>query len=276
MAGRHWIMTRPSFDLAAHCAAWMATYCKEQKRKGFVIGVSGGVDSAVASTLAAMTGLPTMCITMPIEQARPEIQRARAHLAWLARKFPNVEIHEMDLGQEFDGLARTFRAHVPRGRVQLALVNTKSRLRLAAMYFCATTLDRLVVGTGNKVEHSGVGFFAKYGDGGMDLCPLQDLRKSEVVALGRKLGISRAILRAAPTDGLWPDGRTDEDQIGASYPELEWAMDLRENEVDSRGLKLTARQREVLRIYDKRHADNQHKIAAPPACPLPQGISWPS
>ncbi len=268
-------MAKKTFDLAEHCSGWMAKYCSEQKRKGFVIGVSGGVDSAVASTLAAMTGRPTLCITLPIHQAADELERARAHMAWLRRKFRNVEVQEMSLDAHFIGLARIFRTAAPRGKVPLALVNTKSRLRLAALYYCATVLDRLVVGTGNKVEYSGVGFFAKYGDGGMDLSPLQNVSKSEVWALGRKLGIDRRILEAPPTDGLWPDGRTDEEQIGASYPELEWAMDLRENQMDPGRQRLSARQRKVLRIYDKRHMDTRHKVEQSPACPVPQGTAWP-
>lgn len=261
--------------IADHITAWMRRYCVSQERKGFVVGISGGVDSAVASTLAAHTGLPVLALSLPIHQAPAEVQRAHAHLAWLRHHHPNVQAHELVLDAHFDQLATHFEAFGT-GDPALALVNTRSRLRLSTLYYYATLEERLVIGTGNKVEQRGVGFFAKYGDGGMDLSPLAELLKTEVYALADALGIERAILDAPPTDGLWPDGRTDLDQIGATYPELEWAMDLREHDVDTSGMDLSARQKEVLRIYDQRHADSRHKIGEAPKCPIPRGIRWTS
>jgi NAD+ synthase len=252
-------MALPPNELIAHITSWMRRYCEEQQMKGFVVGVSGGVDSAV-----------------PIHQHADELERATAHMAWLKKRYANVRTKEMQLDPLFDAMEREFRTHAGKGENDLAMVNTKSRLRLSAMYYCATVNGYLVVGTGNKVEQYGVGFFAKYGDGGMDLAPLGALLKTEVLALAYAMEIDQRIIDAPPTDGLWPDGRTDEEQIGASYPELEWAMDLREREVDTEAMKLTRRQRKVLRIYDQRHGDNQHKTFAPPVCPIPQGVDWPA
>ncbi|MGV3636471.1 MAG: NAD(+) synthase [Flavobacteriales bacterium] len=268
-------MDQDPLDTADHITAWMRGYCTQEKRIGFVLGVSGGVDSAVASTLAARTGLPVLALSLPIHQAASELQRARAHLAWLRQQYPNVQAHELTLDRHFDELAVHFGTLGRPGDASLALVNTKSRLRLSTLYFFATLEERLVVGTGNKVEQRGVGFFAKYGDGGMDLAPLAELTKSEVYALAHALGVARTILDAPPTDGLWPDGRTDFDQIGATYPELEWAMDLREHQVDTTSMDLNERQLEVLRIYDQRHADSRHKLGEAPTCHVPRGTNWP-
>lgn len=261
--------------IADHITAWMREYCVSQERSGFVVGISGGVDSAVASTLAARTGLPLLALSLPIHQAVAEVQRAHAHLAWLRQRHPQVQAQELVLDDHFDQLTSHFASFGHTGDPALALVNTKSRLRLATLYYFATLEERLVIGTGNKVEQRGVGFFAKYGDGGMDLSPLADLLKTEVYALGHALGIEQSILDAPPTDGLWPDGRTDLDQIGATYPELEWAMDLREHGMDTSVMDLSPRQREVLRIYDRRHADSRHKIGEAPKCSLPRGCAWP-
>ncbi len=268
-------MLHDPLSIADHITAWMQGYCVSQERKGFVVGISGGVDSAVASTLAARTGLPVLALSLPIHQAASELQRAHGHLAWLRQRHPHVQVHELVLDAHFDQLATHFNSIGRPGDPALALVNTKSRLRLGTLYYFATLEERLVIGTGNKVEQRGVGFFAKYGDGGMDLSPLADLLKTDVYALAHALGIDQAILDAPPTDGLWPDGRTDLDQIGATYPELEWAMDLREHGVDTRSMDLSPWQREVLRIYDQRHSDNRHKIGEPPKCPVPRGTSWP-
>lgn len=152
---------------------------------------------------------------------------------------------------------------------EMAEINTKSRIRLAALYYYAAARKYLVIGTGNRVEQRGIGFFAKFGDGGMDLAPLADLHKTEVYQLARALGIQQSIIDAAPTDGLWPDGRTDMDQLGATYTELEWAMDLREGGVITDALTLTERQKEVLRIYDGRHEENEHKRRPPLEAPIP-------
>lgn len=260
-------MLRDPLTTVEHITAWLRHYCVSHQRHGFVVGVSGGVDSAVASTIAARTGLPVLALSLPIHQHIDELQRARTHLGWLRQCHPNVHVHELALDNHFDDLAAHLAAPGRPGDPALALVNTKSRLRAAVLYYYATLEDRLVIGTGNRVEQRGVGFFAKYGDGGMDVSPLVHLLKTEVYALGHVLDVDRAILDAPPTDGLWPDGRTDEDQIGATYPELEWAMDLR-----ARGqvpADLTARQREVLAIFDRMHAANRHKMDPIPVCTIP-------
>jgi NAD+ synthase len=151
----------------------------------------------------------------------------------------------------------------------LALANTRSRLRMTSLYYFAALHRYLVAGTGNKVEDFGVGFYTKYGDGGVDLSPIADLMKTEVYAVAKELGIIDSIMQAKPTDGLWGDDRSDEDQIGASYPELEWAMDLRDRRVDVSTLALSERQQKVLSIYDRRHAANRHKMDPIPVCHIP-------
>ncbi len=156
--------------------------------------------------------------------------------------------------------------------IELSLANTRARLRMTTLYYFAGLLRFLVAGTGNKVEDLGVGFFTKYGDGGVDLSPIADLTKTEVYALARELDISDSILEAKPTDGLWGDERSDEDQIGATYPELEWAMDLREKGIDPNSITMTSRQREVLAIFDRMHAANKHKMMPIPICVIPAGL----
>jgi NAD+ synthase len=159
--------------------------------------------------------------------------------------------------------------------MHLALANTRARLRMATLYYFAGLHRHLVAGTGNKVEDFGVGFFTKYGDGGVDLSPIGDLTKTEVYEVGTALNVIDSIMTAVPTDGLWGDERTDTDQIGATYPELEWAMDLREKQLDPSSLELTARQREVLAIYDRMHAANRHKMAPIPVCSVPKELRGP-
>ena len=250
----------------------MRNYALEQNKDGFVVGVSGGLDSAVASSLAARTGLTVLCMQLPIHQAKDEDARARAHCTALCARYAHVRSVYTDLSSLFDTFAAAMGGGTSGDDVELARVNTKSRLRLAALYYHATAGNLLVIGTGNRVEQRGVGFFAKYGDGPMDMAPLTKLTKSQVHQLGEQLGVERAILKAPPTDGLWPDGRTDLDQIGATYPELEWAMDLREGQVDTEVLLLTERQKTVLEIYDRRHADNRHKRIDPPEGPIPASL----
>jgi len=251
-----------------HIAGWLRTYCEGNGQHGFVVGVSGGIDSAVTSTLCAMTGLPTLCVEMPIHQAHSQVQRARDHIAWLQERHPNVRMEVVQLTPVFDLLV----AALPRpddGPMDLSLANTRARLRMTVLYYFAGLLRFLVAGTGNKVEDFGVGFFTKYGDGGVDLSPIADLTKTEVYAVARELGIIRSIMDAPPTDGLWNDDRSDEDQIGASYPELEWAMAYREK---PGGGTLTDRQRVVLGIYDRMHAANRHKMDPIPVCIIPEQL----
>ena len=204
---------------------------------------------------------------MPIHQGADQVGRARRHIEFLKANFPAAGSVEVPLTDVFDGLIRVLPAVEDEDRRDMALVNTRARLRMTTLYYFAAYHGYLVLGTGNKVEDFGIGFFTKYGDGGVDLSPIADLNKSEVYALGRELGVIGEILDAPPTDGLWHDDRTDEDQIGASYPELEWAMAF---EGDEAGL--TARQAEVLAIYRRLHQANRHKMEPIPVCMIPDAL----
>lgn len=252
-----------------HIGQWLKKYCEHARQEGFVIGVSGGIDSAVTSALCAHTGLPTLCVEMPIHQAESHVTRALEHVSALQVRHTNVSLARLDLTPTFDTLERALPDSPDDSARQLALANTRARLRMTTLYYLAGINRRLVAGTGNKVEDFGVGFFTKYGDGGVDLSPIADLTKTEVYAVGRALGIVDSIMQAAPTDGLFGDSRTDEDQIGATYPELEWAMDLRERKVDISTIDLSAQQRRVLDIFDRRHAANRHKMVPIPVCIIP-------
>lgn len=260
-----------TIGIIEHITGWLRKYCEATGQKGFVVGVSGGIDSAVTSTLCARTGLPTLCVEMPIHQARNQVQRAQDHIQWLKERHPNVRMEVVQLTPVFDQLAAVLPAPEG-GPMELSLANTRARLRMTTLYYFAGLLRFLVAGTGNKVEDFGVGFFTKYGDGGVDLSPIADLTKTEVYAVARELGVIDSILQAPPTDGLWGDDRTDEDQIGASYPELEWAMDLRTRGVNVDALDLNARQREVLAIYDRANAANRHKMEPIPVCSIPKEL----
>jgi len=251
-----------------HITGWLGDYCRRAGAEGFVIGVSGGIDSAVSSTLAARTGLPLLVVEMPIHQSRDQVTRAREHIEFLKAEYEAVGSVEVELTEVFDRLIAALPDSPGDSRREMSLVNTRARLRMTTLYYFAALRGRLVVGTGNKVEDFGIGFFTKYGDGGVDLSPIADLVKTEVYALGRELGVNEAILTAPPTDGLWGDDRTDEDQIGASYPELEWAM-----EFDGDALALADnRQREVLAIYRRLNAANRHKMEPIPVCMIPDGL----
>ncbi|MBP8878614.1 MAG: NAD(+) synthase, partial [Flavobacteriales bacterium] len=216
-----------------HIVQWLRDYCESNRQNGFVVGVSGGIDSAVVSALCVRTGLPTLCVEMPIHQAASHVERTLEHIADLQKRHPNGSLERVDLTPTFDTLERALPGSSDEVTHQLALANTRARLRMTTLYYLAGIHRRLVVGTGNKVEDFGVGFFTKYGDGGVDLSPIADLTKTEVYEVARELRIIPSIIQAAPTDGLFGDSRTDEDQIGANYPELEWAMDLRERKVDT-------------------------------------------
>ncbi len=255
-----------------HITGWLKDYCENAKQKGFVVGVSGGIDSAVTSALCARTGLPVLCVEMPIHQAPSQVQRAQEHIAALRRTHRNVDMEVTQLTPVFDQLVAALPKHVDQGVMELALANTRARLRMTTLYYFAGLNGYLVAGTGNKVEDFGVGFFTKYGDGGVDLSPIADLMKTEVYAVARELGIIESIMQAKPTDGLWGDDRSDEDQIGASYPELEWAMDLRERGIDPSTFQLSERQSEVLSIFDRRKAANRHKMEPIPVCLIPASL----
>lgn len=248
-----------------YISSWMLKYNNKAKSKGFVIGISGGIDSAVTSTLAAETGKEILLVEMPIHQNKKEVKRAKEHIEFLKNKYSNVKSIEVDLSSIYE----TFKSTMPKCNLEtkeLSLVNTRARIRMTTLYYFAGLYNYLVAGTGNKIEDFGIGFFTKYGDGGVDLSPIADLMKSEVYALGRELGIVEAILNAAPTDGLWGDDKTDEDQIGASYNELEWAMQTIENNVPNNDF--TSRELQVLDIYKKRNLANRHKMNPIPVCKI--------
>ena len=252
----------------AHIVNWLKTYAENAKVNGFVIGISGGIDSAVTSTLCAQTGLKVLCVEMPIHQAQSHVTRGREHIEQLKNRFPNVTSIEADLTSVFE----TFKKAVPDDsdtcKLNLSLANTRARLRMTTLYYFAGLHSLLVAGTGNKVEDFGVGFYTKYGDGGVDLSPIADLMKSEVYLLGSYLKIPESILKASPTDGLFGDDRTDEDQLGASYDELEWAM--LENEAEKSANDFSGREKIVFDIYKRLNTINQHKMIAIPVCFIPK------
>lgn len=250
-----------------HIVSWMKAYVEQSHTKGFVVGVSGGIDSALTSTLAAKTGLPTLCLEMPIHQASSQVTRAREHIAQLEAKYPNVSSVETDLTPVFDQFVGSLPAVDNEEMRFLSLANARARLRMTTLYYFAGLHNYIVAGTGNKVEDFGVGFYTKYGDGGVDISPIADLMKTEVFSLASTLGVIEAIQQAKPTDGLWGDDRTDEDQIGASYPELEWAMEYDPAEKPEN--ELSDRERDVLAIYTRLNRANQHKMNPIPVCEIP-------
>ena len=253
-----------------HIVNWLRDYASNAKVNGFVVGISGGIDSAVTSTLAAKTGLPTLCLEMPIHQAQSHVNRAQEHIAQLKSRFENVSDARVDLTPVFEEFKSEVAQQGDSKTLDLALANTRARLRMTTLYYYAGLLGRLVVGTGNKVEDFGVGFYTKYGDGGVDLSPIADLMKSEVYSIGRVLKVPDSILVAPPSDGLFGDARSDEQQLGASYDELEWAMQMVETgkKVDD----FNGRQREVLKIYKHLNAANQHKMIPIPVCYIPDEL----
>lgn len=249
-----------------HISNWLKEYCEKAGMKGFVVGISGGIDSAVTSTLCAETGLDVICLNMPIHQNESQETRGVDHIEWLKSKYSNVNRIDMELTSIFDNFIEALPKHDSTESQEMALVNTRARMRMTALYYFAQLKGMLVAGTGNKVEDFGIGFFTKYGDGGVDLSPIADLYKTEVFELGKTLGVSEEILQAPPTDGLWNDDRTDEDQIGATYAELEWAMEYKE------GFELNSRQKEVLDIYRRLNRINQHKMQPIPVCKIPVNL----
>ena len=244
--------------LAGEISDWIREYADRNSIQKLVVGVSGGIDSAVTSTLSAMTGLDTIVLNMPIHQDRSQYELSNLHISWLESNWENVEGRLVDLTATFDKFNDDMQGN---GISDLALANSRARIRMATLYAIAGSTGGIVVGTGNKVEDFGVGFFTKYGDGGVDISPIAGLYKSEVYALGAQLGVLKEIRDAIPTDGLWGDGRTDEEQMGASYAELEWAMSHADGELVE---GLSERQREVLEIYERLHRENSHKMSPIP------------
>jgi NAD+ synthase len=235
-------------ELKKRIVKWLGDYVVDHNIKSFVVGVSGGIDSAVVSTLCAETGLKTYVLSMPLNQISSQDDLSNLHRKTLEDRYPNVTGLKIDLSSTYNQFITASRFWLGEDMVSnnLALANTKSRIRMVTLYQVAGSVGGIVVGTGNKVEDYGVGFYTKYGDGGVDIAPIADLYKTEVWELGKHLGVDQRIIDAQPTDGLWEDGRTDENQIGASYAELEDAM---ENGTGS-----------AVEILAKFNSQNKHKM----------------
>jgi NAD+ synthase len=250
-----------------HIVNWLKDYATNAGMKGFVVGVSGGIDSGLTSTLCAMTGFPTLCVEMPIHQAQSQVTRAQEHIAQLKERFSHVSSVEVELTNFFE----TFKNAVPETdqteRLNLSLANARARMRMTTLYYFAGLKGYLVAGTGNKVEDFGVGFYTKYGDGGVDLSPIADLMKSEVYDLAAFVKVPASIQKAPPTDGLWGDDRTDEDQIGATYDQLEWAM--YEDDKGKTDSDFEGEQQRVFKLYKRLNKINQHKMTPIPVCEIP-------
>ena len=232
---------------------WIKTYVDKMpsKAQSLVIGISGGIDSSVSSTLSAMTGLKTIVLSMPIKQKENQHDLSLKHQEWLIKNFKNVEAHTISL----DKLFQSFSSTLNKFDNEHGFANSRARLRMTTLYQVAAANKGIVVGTGNKVEDFGVGFYTKYGDGGVDISPIADCNKTEVWELGKELGILTEIIDAPPTDGLWDDGRTDEGQLGFKYKDLEEAM---------KNLNSPHRQE-----YEKIRKQNLHKMEPIPVCKIP-------
>jgi NAD+ synthase len=249
---------------------WLKDYATNARVNGFVIGISGGIDSAVTSTLCAKTGLKVFCIEMPIHQPLSHVSRGQEHIKQLKKRFSNVEDKLVDLTPVFEEFKTEVLLEGKQAIVDMALANTRARLRMTTLYYHAGLHGLLVAGTGNKVEDFGVGFYTKYGDGGVDLSPIADLMKSEVYKIGEYLEVPKSIMKAAPSDGLFGDARSDEDQIGASYPELEWAMQMKD--AGKSPEDFSGRQREAFEIFMRYNRNNQHKMKPIPICDIPKKL----
>jgi NAD+ synthase len=240
-------------EKAKFISNWIKNYTEmmPNKAQSLVIGTSGGIDSSVSSTLSAMTGLKTIVLSMPIKQKSSQLDLSLKHQKWLVKNFNNVEAQTINL----DKLFETFENTLSKFENELGLANSRARLRMTTLYQVAAANQGIVVGTGNKVEDFGVGFYTKYGDGGVDISPLADCNKTEVWEMGKVLNILSEIIEAAPTDGLWDDGRTDEGQLGLKYEELEEAMN-NSNSVNRDK-------------YEKIRQMNLHKMQPIPVCKIP-------
>tara|TARA_B100000795_G_scaffold157865_1_gene118554 strand:+ start:2833 stop:3621 length:789 start_codon:yes stop_codon:yes gene_type:complete len=254
--------------VAEYIINWLKEYATNAKANGFVLGVSGGIDSALTSTLCARTGLPTLCVEMPIHQAESQVSRAEEHIKQLKERFSNVSEARVNLTSTFEDFKNVLPEVEMSTKLDLSLANTRARLRMTTLYYFAGLHGLLVAGTGNKVEDFGVGFYTKYGDGGVDLSPIADLMKSEVYDLAAYLEVSSSIQKAQPTDGLFGDSRTDEDQIGASYDELEWAMQMQDE--NKTADEFSGREKSVFKIYNHLNSINQHKMMPIPICKIPK------
>ena len=242
-----------SLEKVQFISNWIKDYTEKMpsKAQSLVIGISGGIDSSVSSTLCAMTGIKTIVLSMPIKQKSSQHDLSLKHQEWLVKNFDNVEAHTINL----DKLFETFESTLSNFDSELGMANSRARIRMTTLYQVAAANKGIVVGTGNKVEDFGVGFYTKYGDGGVDISPIADCNKSEVWEIGKSLNILQEIIEAAPTDGLWDDGRTDEGQLGLKYAELEEAM----NNVNSINREK----------YEKIRKMNLHKMEPIPVCKIP-------
>ena len=242
-----------SSEKVKYISNWIKTYVDDMpsKAQSLVIGISGGIDSSVSSTLSAMTGLKTIVISMPIKQKSQQHDLSIKHQEWLVNKFKNVEAHTINL----DELFLAFNSSLSNFENEHGMANSRARLRMTTLYQVAAANKGIVVGTGNKVEDFGVGFYTKYGDGGVDISPIADCNKTEVWELGKELGVLKEIIEAAPTDGLWDDGRTDEGQLGLKYHELEEAM-INPNSINRAK-------------YENIRKQNLHKMEPIPVCKIP-------
>ncbi|MDC1179520.1 NAD(+) synthase [Candidatus Pelagibacter ubique] len=240
-------------EKAQFISNWIKDYVNKMpsKAQSLIIGISGGIDSSVSSTLSAMTGIKTIVLSMPIKQKSSQHDLSLKHQEWLVKNFDNVEAHTINL----DKLFETFESTLSNFDSELGMANSRARIRMTTLYQVAAANKGIVVGTGNKVEDFGVGFYTKYGDGGVDISPIADCNKSEVWEIGKSINILKEIIDAAPTDGLWDDGRTDEGQLGLKYEELEEAM----NNVNSINREK----------YEKIRKMNLHKMEPIPVCKIP-------
>jgi NAD+ synthase len=240
-------------EKAQFISNWIKDYVEKMpsKAQSLIIGISGGIDSSVSSTLSAMTGIKTIVLSMPIKQKSSQHDLSLKHQEWLVKNFDNVEAHTLNL----DKLFETFESTLSNFDSELGMANSRARIRMSTLYQVAAANKGIVVGTGNKVEDFGVGFYTKYGDGGVDISPIADCNKSEVWEIGKSINILQEIIDAAPTDGLWDDGRTDEGQLGLKYEELEEAM----NNVNSINREK----------YEKIRKMNLHKMEPIPVCKIP-------
>lgn len=255
-----------------HIVKWLKAYAKSAKISTFVVGISGGIDSSVVSALCAKTGIKTIVVQMPIKQNKKLDNRSSMQATWLMDRYPNVTHMAMDLTPVFSAFEKKVDPFCnieddTYGTYKLASANTRARLRMMTLYQIAQCHGGLVVGTGNRVEDFGVGFFTKYGDGGVDISPIGDCLKTQVWDMGRELGLEQEIIDAEPTDGLWDDGRTDEGQLGMTYPELEHAMELHNyDNCVYNPLTLTKTEKAQLKKYREIRARNMHKMLPIPVC----------
>ena len=250
--------------VSEHITNWIEDYINKSESKGIVVGVSGGVDSALTSTLCAETGHNILCLEMPIYQNKDQVSRSKKHIDWLMSRYPNVTSKQIELNDTFESFVNSLPDNSS-DKHELSLANTRSRLRMVTLYYFSALNNYIVAGTGNKVEDFGIGFYTKYGDGGVDISPIADLLKSEVFTLAKFHNIIDEIIEAEPNDGLWNDNRSDEEQIGASYEEIEDAM-MNFNKSDN----LSKREKEVLDIFNSFHKANKHKMDPIPVCEIPK------